>query len=99
MSEPIRVLTLIKGHTEAWYQLSDEERQSWWDQVGAMNDSAGGKWLVMCDSRWANEEYMAWGVVEFPTLEAAQECTREHEKRGWYRYVVATTLLGTEVPT
>lgn len=98
MSQAIRILTKVKGFTEAWYQLSEDERQSWWDQLGAITDRAGGKWLVMCDSRWANEECMAWGVLEFPTLEAAQQAVADNEKAGWYRYVVATTLLGSELP-
>ena len=96
MAEPIRVLVMIKGFTEAWYQLSDAEQESWWDRLQAIGEGVGAKFLVQCDSRWANEEYAFWGVLEYPTLDACKQAIAENEKQGWYRYVVATSLLGTE---
>ena len=95
-AEPIRVLIMAKGFTEAWYQLSDAEQQSLWVRLQAISEGVGAKWLVRCDSRWANEEYLFWGVLEYPTLGACRQAIAENENEGWYRYVVATTLLGTE---
>jgi hypothetical protein len=56
MSTPIYLLVLGKGVTEAWYQLSKEEQDALWAKVQAIDERAGGKWVILCNSRWANEE-------------------------------------------
>ena len=97
MADRVKVLTRIKGFTEAWHQLSDGERQAWWEKLEAITDRAGGEWLIQCDSRWADEEYPFWGVMEYPSLEACRQAVAENEEAGWYRYIVATTLLGMDM--
>ena len=43
MSQKIHKLCLIKGYTEAYYQLSEEAKKKLWDQVGKAIESAGAK--------------------------------------------------------
>ena len=97
MTEPIHALIMVKGFTEAWYQLSDADQKSWFEKLTAIVEGVGAKWLVACDSRWANEEYALWGVIEYPSLDACKQAIAENEKAGWYRYTSATSLLGIEI--
>lgn len=86
---------LGKGWTEAWYQLSKEEQDAVWAKVEDIEKQAGSKWLVMCDSRWADEEFVDWGVLECPGLEEYQRKVAELEKLDFWRYWSAKTILGT----
>ena len=96
MSEPIYLLVIGKGWTEAWYQLSKEEQDSLWSKVEAVDEQAGAKWLIMCNSRWADEEIYDWGVLEYPDMETYQKKVVELEKLDWWRYFSAKTILGTK---
>jgi hypothetical protein len=82
--------------TEAWYQLSKEAQDELMGRVNAALTEVGGKRIVLCDSSWASEEWTGFGVEEFPTLEALQEHTKLLTDLNWYRYIVSSTLLGTE---
>ncbi len=53
MSKPIYLLVLGQGFTEAWYQLSKEVQDNLWSKVEEVNKRAGAKWLIACNSRWA----------------------------------------------
>ena len=97
MATPIYVLVLGKGYTEAWYQLTKEEQDELWAKVDAVDEQAGRKWRIMCDSRWADEETIAWGVLEYPSIEAYWQKVAELEKLNWWRYFSAKTILGTEM--
>jgi hypothetical protein len=98
MSQPVYLLVLVKGWTEAWYQLSKEEQDSLWAKVEEVDKRAGAKWLVTCDSRWADEEIFGWGVIEYPDMEAYQKKVAELEALHWWRYVSAKTILGAKMP-
>lgn len=97
MSKPIYLLVMGKGHTEAWYQLSVEERNRLWSQVAEVDQRAGAKWIILCNSRWADEEILDWGVLEYPDMEAYQKKVEELEKLDWWRYFSAKTILGTKM--
>ena len=97
MSQPVYLLVLGKGHTEAWYQLSQEERDKIWFKVIEIDQRAGAKWQVLCNSRWADEEIFNWGVIEYPSMEAYQKKVAELEELGWWRYFSAKTILGTKM--
>ena len=43
MSQKIHKLCLVRGYTEAYYQLSDEAKQKRWEEVGAALDGDGAK--------------------------------------------------------
>ncbi len=82
--------------TEAWYQLSREEQGKLFAQAEEALAQVGGKGLVLCDSRWASEQWPFWGVEQYPNLEAVQKHAALLEAIHWFRYVEAMTLLGTE---
>ncbi|NCF68120.1 MAG: hypothetical protein GWP61_19310 [Chloroflexi bacterium] len=96
MSEPVYLLVLGKGWTEAWYQLSKEEQESLWSKVMEIDEQAGVEWLVMCNSRWADEEIYDWGVAVHPDMETYQKKVAELEKLDWWRFFSAKTILGTK---
>ena len=82
--------------SEAWYQLSKEAQDEFLGKVNAALTKVGAKRIVNCDSSWASEEWLAFGVEEFPNIEAVQAHTKLLMELNLYRYFVSTTLLGTE---
>jgi hypothetical protein len=98
MSEPIYLLVLGKGWTEAWHQLSEEEQKTLWAKVEEIDRRAGAEWKVVCDSRWADEEIYDWAVITYPSFEAYRQKVAELEKLNWWRYFSAKTILGTKMP-
>jgi hypothetical protein len=98
MSKPIYLLVIGKGWTEAWHQLPSEEKDSSWSKVKEVDKRAGAKWLILCNSRWADEETFDWGVIEYPDMEAYQKKVEELEELDWWRYFSAKTILGTKMP-
>jgi hypothetical protein len=97
MTEPIYLLVIVKNGTEAWYRLSKEEQDGLWEKVKEIDERAGGKWQLMCSSRWADEEVQAWGVLEYPNMEAYLRKVAELEELDWWRYFSVKTILGTRV--
>lgn len=81
---------------EAWYQLSSAEQESLLKQVNEALDKVGGKRLVNCNSQWASDHWMGFGVEEFPSLEAQHKHTELLSALNWFRYIDADTLLGTK---
>lgn len=97
MSKPIYMLVMAKGYTEAGYQLSEEERNALWAKVMEADKQAGGKFVIACNSRWADEEIYDWAVIEYPDMDAYQKKVDELEKLEWWRYVTTKTILGTKM--
>jgi hypothetical protein len=83
--------------TEAWYQLSTEERNQRLAKVGAVLEQVGGKALIICDSSWSNEQWRAFGVEEFPDIEAVQKHTQLLNELEWDRYLDGPSTLGTKL--
>ena len=98
MSKPIYMLVLGYNWTEAWYQLSETEREQLWGQVMEIDARAGAKAILWCDSRWADESVLAWGVLEYPDLDSYQRKCTELEELGWFRYISTKSILGTKQP-
>lgn len=97
MAQPVYKLFLFK-FTEAYYQLSEQERKDIAAKVGASLEQAGGKRIVQCSTVWASEEWLAWGVEQFPSMEAAQMHAMDLWQMDWFRYVESKTYLGMELP-
>jgi hypothetical protein len=94
MATPI--YKLFRGKfKEAWHRLSPEEQSNLFGQVEAALEKVGGKTVVFCDSSWASEEWLVFGVEEFPDIEAVQQHAKLLGELNWYRYVETSTLLGT----
>jgi hypothetical protein len=81
--------------TEAWHQLSKSEQDALMAKVTAALDAVDGKVVVMCAADWANERWTAFGVEEFPDLEAVQKHTALLNELNWFRYIDSEHLLGT----
>ena len=95
MSRSIQKLCLIRGFTEAYYQLSDDERAKLWNQVEEVITSVGAKMITpYYDCRWSNDKYTTFFTMEYPDIEAAIADTAGVEKAGLFRYMVSETILG-----
>jgi hypothetical protein len=98
MAGPIYKLFLNR-FTGAWYELSEEERNNHMAKVSDILQKVGAKTIVMCTSAWSAEQWMIFGVTEFPDIEAVQKSVELFYEIGHYRYVEAETMLGTKYPS
>jgi hypothetical protein len=83
--------------TEAWYQLSEEEQADLMDKVIGLVEQAGGKTVSVCDSGWSSEQWLGFGVEEFPDIEAVQKHTEGLDELDWFRYIETMTFLGSKM--
>ena len=81
--------------TEAWYQLTEEQREAIFAKMNEITERLGIKSTVVCDSSWTSDKWLFWGVEEYPDMEAVQEYARHLVELDWFRYVDSETLLGT----
>jgi hypothetical protein len=95
MSKPVYLLVLVKGATEAWHQLPQDQQAEMWQKAFASLDQAGGKAMISCDARWSSQQWWAFSVEEYPSVEVLQEHMKRLEKMNWWRYLEITTVLGT----
>jgi hypothetical protein len=94
MSQKAYKFWRIKRWTEAWLQLPEEERNRIFAQMQKNLEDLGGRWILRCRCSWANEEYLAWGINEYPSLEAAVQDGDNLHQMGWERYLEAESMLG-----
>jgi hypothetical protein len=85
MSKPLYLLVLGYGWTEAWHQLPKTEQDALWAKVEEVDRRADARWMLICNSRWADESIFDWGVIEYPDMDAYQQKVEELEKLGWWR--------------
>ena len=96
MAGPIYVFGAMR-FTEAWYQLSEEERESLMAKVLANREKVGVKRIIMCNSLWSPPtEYHGFMVDEYPDIEAYQKLDQMDYELGWWRYWEGMHILGTE---
>ena len=99
MSLPIVQLILIRGYTEAYYQLSDEEQEKLWTQVYNVITASGAKAIgPKYNTRWSNDTYAEFFMLEHPTIEAAIAYTSGIEQLELFRYVDRQSILGIASP-
>ena len=97
MSRTIYKLCLVRGYTEAYYQLSEDKRKALWDEVGKSISAAGGDMHgPYYDCRWSNDKYLVWFTMQYPDVDSAIADTHGVEKAGLFRYMVSETILGIE---
>jgi hypothetical protein len=96
MAQPIYKLYMFKP-TEAWYQLSDKEKENFKAQLKEALKKVKGKEIISCFSGWNSEQYLSWGVERFPNIEAAQKHHAILVSINWFRYAESNSYLGTEV--
>ena len=95
MAKTIYKLYMLKS-TEAWYQLSSEEQASIMQKSQEHMEKAGGKAIVLSDCSWSSEEYLIFGVEEYPDIEAEQKHAKFMSDMGWFRYSDSKVILGTK---
>lgn len=54
----------------------------------------GGRTLIDADMSWSNEEYDAFGIQEFPNLEALMQFNDCLKQLHWFDYITSKTHLG-----
>jgi hypothetical protein len=82
---------------EAEYQLSEKEREDIRAQLAASLQEVGGKEVIRCNSVWSSEEWLGFGVEEFPDIEAVQKHAQNLLKINRFRHIESRTLLGTKL--
>jgi hypothetical protein len=95
MAGPIYKLWMANW-TEAWYQLSEEEKSNVLAKMNEAGEEVGVKSIVSCRSQWCTEEWQGFGVQEFPDIETVQRHTELLNEMDWLRYVDSASILGTE---
>lgn len=95
MSRKIYKLCLIRGFTEAYYQLSEEQRGKLWENVGNAVGGAGGDMVTpYYNARWSNDTYTMFFTMVYPDIESAIADTAGCEKAELFRYMISETILG-----
>jgi hypothetical protein len=94
MAGPIYSLYLGKP-TEAWYQLSEDERKNVMAKWAESFDETGGKNTLHCNSRWSSHQWNYFGVHEFPNIEAVQKHEENLGEFNFHRYFEGPSVLGT----
>jgi hypothetical protein len=98
MAQPIYKLFMFRN-IEAYYQLSQDERNELLVKIDAALQKAGGKRLISCNSSWSSEQWPVFGVEQFPNIEAVQQHAEALTELNLSRYLVSMSVLGTEFPT
>jgi hypothetical protein len=99
MTTRIHKLCLIRGFTEAYHQLSEDERAKLWQQVEEVLKNAGVKSSgPTYNCRWSNDKYHSFFILEYPNIEAAMADTAGVEEVGLFRYIVSETILAVAEP-
>jgi hypothetical protein len=60
-------------------------------------EKAGGKRPIICDSSWSSDQWSFAGMEEFPNIEAVQYYMAAADELNLFRYVEATSVLGTKM--
>ena len=86
MAGPIYKTWMFR-YTEAWRQLSQKERDGILAKLKAAYEKVGGKQIIACDSRWSAEQWQAFGLDEFPDIDAVQEFHEILTANDHFRYI------------
>jgi hypothetical protein len=85
---------LIRRYTNSGRDLTPEQVQEKMAASRREMERLGGKVVISCGSGWANEGIIAFGVEQFPSLEAVQEYYDCLNELDWFRYMESETMLG-----
>jgi len=83
--------------TEAWYQLSEEERNGILAQEAEIRAKLGVTNLAWCNSGWNNERWELFGIHEYPDMDTMRKHYDGMVSKGMFRYMDSETMLGTKV--
>ena len=83
----------------SWWELTKEQKQELHGKVREADQALFKKYnvksLFVCDSFWSTEDWLAFGAEEYPSIEAAQECTLALGKLEFFRYIESRVVFGT----
>jgi hypothetical protein len=79
------------------YSATPTQAAEMLERVNSAMAQVGGKRIVLCDARWATEEWDSWGVEVLPDAKAVQEYSRLLNGLQLLRYLDSWTILGTAV--
>ena len=97
MAGPVYKLFLNEGVSEAWHQLSQEEKDNLFAKHDEDFEKAGGKRVLFCDSKWSSGKWAFFGIEEFPSIEALQQNQQDLNGMNWDRYFKGSmVVLGTK---
>ena len=96
MAEPIYKFFMGR-FSEAWYQLSKEEQDSLVAKLNDALEKVGAKRPILCNSNWSSDQWSYAGVEEFPNIEAVQKYMEAVNELNLFRYIEATSFLGTKM--
>jgi hypothetical protein len=96
MAQPIYKLWLMKRATEAYFHLSEAERDQYFAKLRQALEQVSDKMVIFCDSALSSEQWQAFGVEEYPNIEAVQKLTAIHEEIQHFRFIESMTVLGTK---
>ncbi|UCG00060.1 MAG: hypothetical protein JSV89_11085 [Spirochaetaceae bacterium] len=88
---------------DAWYRLSKEEQRKLVKKDTELSEKRmrelGGRNVLICDCFWSTEDWLLFGVEEYPDIESVQKSTAWFRKSGWFKYFESRIILGTaEMP-
>lgn len=92
-NQPVYKLYLAKLITET-YHLPQEKRDELRQNRDAFLAQVGARVLLAADMAWSNREYDAFGIEEYPSLDALIEYHDYLREVNWNRYVFSKTYLG-----
>lgn len=95
MTNSIYQLFMMKP-SEAWYQLSKEEQDRLMTKQEEFFNKAGGKTLVFADLAWSSEEWLYFGVNQYPDFESLEKHSKRLAEINRFRYLESKVVLGTE---
>ena len=97
MEQPVYKVWMMK-YTDAWYKLTQEEKQAFEAKNAEALKSVGGELVMVRMCVWASDEWLGWGVEKFPNMEAAQAYAMALFALNHYQYIQSTSYLGIEMP-
>lgn len=98
MVENIPIIkVLFMKPKEAYFGQSEKKRKEFVAKAANDVTEVGGKWLTLCNCYWANEDWLWFGVMEFPDIEAIQKHSKFIEELEQIRYVESKSYLGIRV--
>ena len=81
--------------TDAWYQLTQAERDDLLAREAELRQQVGLKNLLLCDAGWNNELWSAYGVHEYPNMDAMVKHYQGMVAMDFFHYAESETMLGT----
>ncbi len=80
--------------TEAFYALSEQDRDDLQARVRVALGNAGGRTIIGCQTYWATDRWTGFGVEEFDSVEALQKYANALTPLSWQRYTDSWGIAG-----